>query len=77
MYIDMGTLTVKNFDGLFKLPFTFTAAPDLYLDEGGFTVSFSTGVMAFKLNSKVFKAMLLRVEDAKSDEGGVLPELAP
>ena len=53
----------------------FAAAPDVYLDEGGFTFGFGTGVVGFGPNSKGFKDMLLRVENVKSNGGAALPEL--
>ena len=42
-----------------------TAVPDAWLGERGFTIGFKAGVLAIKPNSKVFKDMLSKVEDAE------------
>ena len=64
VYLDADTHVRKNFDELFELPFVFSAVPDVYMDDRGFTIGFNAGVMAFKPNSKVFADMLSKVESA-------------
>ena len=70
VYLDADILVLKNFDELFDLPFVFAAAPDVFLNRRGFTVSFNAGVMAVKPNSEVFKDMLSKLEDAKFSRKG-------
>ena len=70
VYLDADTLVKQTFDELFDLPFVFSASPDVYLDNRGFTIGFNAGVLAIKPDSKVFDDMLTKIyrDDYKHNE---------
>jgi len=61
VYLDADTLVKRNFDELFDIPFVFSASPDVYTSNQGFTISFNSGVLAVKPNSTVFDDMLTKI----------------
>jgi len=67
VYLDADTLVKQNFDELFDIPFIFSASPDVYMDNPGFTFGFNSGVLAIKPNSTVFDDMLTKIY--RSDYG--------
>jgi len=70
VYLDADTLVKRAFDELFDIPFVFSASPDVYLDNRGFTIGFNAGVLAIKPDSKVFDDMLTKIyrDDYKHNE---------
>ena len=70
VYLDADTLVKRNFDELFDIPFVFSASPDVYLDNRGFSLGFNAGVLAIKPDSKVFSDMLTKIyrNDYKHNE---------
>ena len=61
VYLDADTLVRRNFDELFDIPFVFSASPDVYLDNRGFSIGFNAGVLAIKPNSTVFDDMISKI----------------
>jgi hypothetical protein len=61
VYLDADTLVKRNFDELFDIPFVFSAAPDVYLDNRGFSIGFNAGVLAIKPDSAVFDDMITKI----------------
>jgi len=70
VYLDADTLVKRAFDELFDIPFVFSASPDVYLDERGFSIGFNAGVLAIKPDSRVFDDMLTKIyrDDYKHNE---------
>jgi len=46
IYLNADTLVKRNFDELFDIPFVFSASPDVYLNNRGFSIGFNAGVLA-------------------------------
>ncbi|KIJ24098.1 glycosyltransferase family 8 protein [Sphaerobolus stellatus SS14] len=65
VYLDADIIVRNNFDELFTLPYTFTAAPDIWLDKRGFTVGVNAGVLLVRPNTMIFHDMLAKMETAK------------
>ena len=65
VYLDSDTLVLRNFDELFDLPYTFAAAPDVYLDSRGFITSFNAGVMLLKPDSRLYRQMRASIPAAR------------
>ncbi|KIP05293.1 glycosyltransferase family 8 protein [Phlebiopsis gigantea 11061_1 CR5-6] len=65
VYLDSDTLVLRNFDELFTLPYTFAAAPDVYLDARGFTTGFNAGVMLLKPDSRLYRQLRASVPAAR------------
>ncbi|EKM50576.1 glycosyltransferase family 8 protein [Phanerochaete carnosa HHB-10118-sp] len=69
VYVDSDTLVLHNFDELFSLPYTFAAAPDVWLGQRGFTLEFNAGVLFLRPDSRLFNSMLAALEIARYPPG--------
>ena len=65
VYIDADALVLRNFDELFSLPYHFAAVPDVYGGVRGFTTGVNAGVMFLRPDSKLFRAMVDALPQAK------------
>ncbi|KAA1479178.1 nucleotide-diphospho-sugar transferase [Dentipellis sp. KUC8613] len=70
VYVDGDTLIRGRFDELFALPFAFGAVPDAWDIAGrGFSVAFNAGVLVLRPATRVFRALLAHMEDARFPPG--------
>ncbi|KAL5527141.1 hypothetical protein ACEPAG_5932 [Sanghuangporus baumii] len=58
IYLDSNSLVRRNFDELWSLPFDFAAVPDVYEDERGYSLAFSTGMMLLRTSSAIYNDIL-------------------
>ncbi|KAI1791189.1 nucleotide-diphospho-sugar transferase [Ganoderma leucocontextum] len=65
MYIDSDTLVRRNFDELFRLPYTFAAVPDVYADAQGYVTAFNAGVLFLRPDSALFADMVAKIATAR------------
>ncbi|KAJ6479083.1 glycosyltransferase family 8 protein [Mycena sanguinolenta] len=67
VFIDADTLVRRNFDELFDSPYNFAAVPDVYGagDPRGFSLTFNSGVIAYRPSSKVYEDMRRKLEIAE------------
>ncbi|KAI0359569.1 nucleotide-diphospho-sugar transferase [Trametes cingulata] len=65
VYVDADTLVRRNFDELFRLPYTFAAVPDVYATSQGYVTSFNAGVMFLRPDSALFDDMVRKIATAR------------
>jgi len=65
VYLDADTLVTRNFEELFRMPFTFAAVPDVFLDSAGFTLGFNAGVMFVRPSTAVFRSLTAQLATAR------------
>ncbi|KAL5488297.1 hypothetical protein ACEPAI_6405 [Sanghuangporus weigelae] len=58
IYLDSDSLVRRNFDELWSLPFGFAAVPDVYEDERGYSLAFSTSMMLLRTSSAIHNDIL-------------------
>ena len=64
-YVDSDTLVRRNFDELFRLPYTFAAVPDVYVDAQGYVSAFNAGVLFLRPDSALFTDMVAKIASAR------------
>ncbi len=64
VYVDADALVRRNFDELFRLPYSFGAVPDVYLDAQGYTTSFNAGVLFVRPDTALFNDMVSKIATA-------------
>ncbi|KAI0685811.1 nucleotide-diphospho-sugar transferase [Cerioporus squamosus] len=65
VYVDADALVRRNFDELFRLPFTFGAVPDVYTTAQGYVTSFNAGVLFLRPDSELFTDMVAKIATAR------------
>ncbi|EJF56837.1 nucleotide-diphospho-sugar transferase [Dichomitus squalens LYAD-421 SS1] len=64
MYVDSDTIVRRNFDEVFRLPYTFAAVPDVYTDSQGYVTAFNAGVMFLRPDTELFHDMVSKIATA-------------
>ncbi|KAI0326332.1 nucleotide-diphospho-sugar transferase [Cubamyces sp. BRFM 1775] len=65
LYVDADALVRRNFDEVFRLPWTFAAVPDVYTTSAGYVSSFNAGVMYLRPDSALFHDMVAKIATAR------------
>ncbi|TFK87575.1 glycosyltransferase family 8 protein [Polyporus arcularius HHB13444] len=65
VYVDADALVRRNFDELFRLPFTFGAVPDVYTTAQGYVTSFNAGVMFLRPDTELYNDMVAKIATAR------------
>ncbi|KAI0753147.1 nucleotide-diphospho-sugar transferase [Daedaleopsis nitida] len=65
VYVDGDALVRRNFDELFRLPYTFGAVPDVYLTAQGYSTAFNAGVMLIRPDSALYDDMVSKIATAR------------